>query len=88
MVRPNFCSGFHFHKSDRVLTLALQTYHDLTPLTEVIIKRHMLVKVVCVFLEKEDDSLPLHPGDAYGHFINYSHKTLQNQYNSKTKAAV
>ena len=40
------------------------------------------------FLEKEEDPRPLHLGDAYGHFINYSHKALQNQYNSKTKAAV
>ena len=47
------------------------------------------IKLVRIFfLEKEDDPRPLHLDDAYGHFINYSHKTLQNQYNSKTKAAV
>ena len=30
------------------------------------------------FLEKEDAPRSLHLGDAYGHFINYSHKTLQS----------
>ena len=32
------------------------------------------------FLEKEDDPRPLHLGDAYGHFIDYSqgpYKVLQ-----------
>ena len=31
-----------------------------------------------IFLEKEDDPWPLHLDDAYDHFINYSHSTLQS----------
>ena len=36
-------------------------------------------------LEKEDDPRPLHLGDAYGHFINYSHKTLQSHTTVRLK---
>ena len=37
------------------------------------------------FLEKEDDPRPLHLDDAYGHFINYSHKTLQSNTTVRLK---
>ena len=37
------------------------------------------------FLEKEDDPRPLHLDDAYGHFINYSHKTLQSDTTVRLK---
>ena len=37
------------------------------------------------FLEKEDDPRPLHLGDAYGHFINYFHKTLQSNTTVRLK---
>ena len=37
------------------------------------------------FLEKEDDPRPLHLGDAYGHFINYSHKILQSNTTVRLK---
>ena len=36
-------------------------------------------------LEKEDDPRPLHLGDAYGQFINYSHKTLQSHTTVRLK---
>jgi len=36
-------------------------------------------------LEKEDDPRPLHLSDAYGHFINYSHKTLQSNTTVRLK---
>ena len=39
----------------------------------------------CFFFEKEDDPRPLHLGDAYGHFINYSHKTLQSNTTVRLK---
>ena len=39
-----------------------------------------------IFLEKEDDPRPLHLEDAYGHFINYSHKTLQSNTTISLKA--
>ena len=38
------------------------------------------LKTILFFLEKEDDPRPLHLGDAYGHFIDYSrgpYKVLQ-----------
>ena len=37
------------------------------------------------FLEKEDDPRPLHLGDAYAHFINYSHGTLQSNTTVRLK---
>ena len=36
-------------------------------------------------LEKEDDPRPLRLGDAYDHFINYSHKTLQSNTTVRLK---
>ena len=37
------------------------------------------------FLEKEDDPRPLHLGDAYDHFISYSHKILQSNTTVRLK---
>ena len=41
--------------------------------------------LVAFFFEKEDDPRPLHLGDAYGHFINDSHKTLQSHTTVRLK---
>ena len=38
-----------------------------------------------VFLEKKDDPGPLDLGDAYNHFINYSHKILQSNTTVRLK---
>ena len=40
---------------------------------------------VLVFLEKEDDPRPMHLGEAYGHFINYTNKTLKSNIRVRLK---
>ncbi|VAH72377.1 unnamed protein product [Triticum turgidum subsp. durum] len=47
--------------------------------------RCYLMESKIFFLEKEDAPRPLHLGDAYGHFINYSHKILQSHTTARLK---
>ena len=43
------------------------------------------IRILYVFLEKEDDPRPLHLDDAHSNFINYSHKILQSNTTVRLK---
>ena len=46
---------------------------------------YIVIGIFSMFLEKEEEPRPLHLGNADGHFINDSHKTLQSHTTVRLK---